>query len=101
MTPKERRNHWLSLVEKQSESGVSAAAFCKVHELKIQQFYAWRRRLNPTGTDESPFIRLIPASKGKESGIRILLGQTMAIELDQGFDPPTLRTAVECLRSRN
>jgi len=99
MTRKERVTHWQGLVQDQAQSGVSAAAFCKENQLNIQTFYAWRRRFktesdtNVTGA----FLELVPSSKIQESGIRIRLDERLSVELDRGFDPFTLRNAINVL----
>jgi hypothetical protein len=45
-------------VEKQCKSGLSMAQFCRVNELSISNFYAWKQRLDaePSG---------VPLAKGK------------------------------------
>jgi hypothetical protein len=99
MIRKERATHWQGLVQDQAQSGVSAAAFCKENQLNIQTFYAWRRRFktesdtNVTGA----FLELVPSSKIQDSGIRIRLDARLFIELNRGFDPSTLRNAIDAL----
>ena len=36
-------NTWLDLFERQEQSGLSAVAFCRQHQINIQTFYARRR----------------------------------------------------------
>lgn len=94
----ERRNYWHTLVERHTESGLSGAAFCKEQGINPQRFYSWRRRLR----SDSPgpgFIRLVPTARSSQSGIRIVLDHGMSVELDKGFDPLTLREAVDALRT--
>jgi hypothetical protein len=102
MTHEERRAHWSTLIEKQTKSGLSAAAFCREHHINADRFYAWRRRLAPKQIPDphGGFLQLIPTSKGRESGIRVVVDRAIAIELDRGFDPATLRAAVETLSLR-
>jgi hypothetical protein len=102
MTRDERTSHWRSLVDEQAQSGLSAAAFCRDHHLKVAQFYRWRRRFRFEQDNDMPndFLQLIPSSKQSSSGIRIHLGNGLSIELDRVFDPHTLRTAIEALSGR-
>lgn len=99
MTRKERVTHWQGLVQEQVRSGMSAAAFCKGNQLNLHCFYSWRRRFK----DESDakvtgaFLELVPSCKIQDSGIRIRLGERLSVELDRGFDPRTLRTAIDAL----
>jgi Transposase len=95
----ERRSHWRCLVDKHAESGMSAVAFCRERGINPQQFYSWRRRFH----GESPrpgFIRLVPTTRSSQSGIRIVLDHRISVELDKGFDPLTLREAVDALSNR-
>lgn len=95
----ERRSHWRNLIEKHTESGLSALAFCKEQGLNPQRFYSWRRRLR--GDSPGPgFIRLVPTAKTPYSGIRIVMEHGMSVELDRGFDPLTLREAIDALSNR-
>ena len=102
MTREEHRTYWNTLVEEQAQSGLSASSFCQEHNLKISQFYRWRRKFqNLTPMDSANgFIQLIPTVKGSGSGIRIRLFNDLYIEVDRGFDPFTLRATVETLYSR-
>ncbi|MFQ5917589.1 MAG: hypothetical protein ACE5I0_07250 [Candidatus Binatia bacterium] len=102
MTKEERRSYWKAIVDEQIQSGLSAPSFCREHHLKVSQFYWWRRRFQkqtPMGSSDG-FIELIPSSKGSGSGIRIRLFDELCIEVDRGFDPFTLRAAVETLYSK-
>ena len=89
MTKEARVTFWRSLVEKQAESGQSGVAFCREQKINAQRFYFWRRRFH----SDSPgpgFIRLVPTPNTLCSGIRIILDHRISIELDRGFDAPTL-----------
>ena len=103
MTREEHRTYWKTLVDEQGQSGLPASIFCREHNLKVSQFYRWRRKfqnLSPVRSSNG-FIQLIPTtSKGSGSGIRIRLYDDLCIEVDRGFDPFTLRGAVETLYSR-
>ncbi len=102
MTKEERRTHWKKVVDEQAQSGLSASSFCREHQLKVSQFYRWHRKFkSPTPIRPSDgFIELLPSSKDSRSGVRIRLFDELCIEVDKGFDPFTLRLAVETLYSR-
>ena len=102
MTKEELRTRWKTLVNDQMQSGLSAPSFCRKRHLKVSQFYWWRRKFQKQ-TPMKPsdgFVELIPSSKESGSGIRIRLLDDLCIEVDRGFDPFTLRAAVETLYSR-
>jgi hypothetical protein len=99
MTRAERRTHWRAIIENQATSGVSIAAYCRNAQIKPSYFYTWRRRLREQQPCAGGFLELIPGrlTEAATSGIRIRLGGKLAIEMDRGFDPFTLRAVVETL----
>jgi hypothetical protein len=100
MSKEERRAHWRTLIEKQTESGLSGAAFCRQHHIKVSQFYRWHRRFREDRLQDGAsngFMELVPLSGQTASGIRIHLRDGVSIEVDRGFDPLTLRNAIEAL----
>ena len=99
MTKEERAARWQMLVQDQTQSGMSAAAFCRENQLNLQRFYSWRQRLH-AGSDAKvtgAFLELVPSAKMQESGIRIRLDGRLFIETDRGFDSSTLRNAIDAL----
>lgn len=99
-TVAERRD----LVERQRQSGQTAAAFCREHDLVYQTFVAWRRRVD-SGDDRSgvatktlpgtataslpEFIELGVAQTGADTASAASTGDWL-VELDLG-DGLTLR----------
>ena len=102
MTREDRTTYWQKLIRAQAESGLSAAAFCKDHQINPQRFYFWRRRFkNESDVSEGvAFFELVPFSKIQASGIRIRLDERLSIELERHFDPHTLRNAINALRGQ-
>jgi hypothetical protein len=99
MTREERVTHWQRRAQEQAQSGMSAAAFCKDHQINLQRFYSWRRRFMPQSDTQltGGFLELVPSSKIQGSGIRIRLDERHSIELDRGFDASSVRTAIDAL----
>jgi len=100
MRIKERRDYWRALIEKHAKSGMSAVAFCKEQKINPQRFYSWRKRFNRDTHKARGFIRLVPTSETGRSGIRIQLNHGIAVEVDKGFDPVTLRETIDALSDR-
>jgi hypothetical protein len=102
MTREERSTYWQNLVDEQTDSDLTGAAFCREHNLNPQRFYQWRRRFKGTepGNMSTGFFQLVPCSTHAHSGIRISLGDGLHIEIDRGFDPFTLRAVVEAIGKR-
>jgi hypothetical protein len=104
MSRDERTAYWRGLIDQQAQSGMTAVAFCRDHHLKVEQFYRWRGRFRYQEEDNDKtdgFLQLIPSSKQvTNSGIRLHVSPGLYIELERGFDPDTLRTAIEVLQGR-
>jgi transposase-like protein len=99
MTKEEKSAQWRSLVEKQAESNLNGAAFCREHRINQDRFYHWRRRFQRQDTaNPSSFVQLVPYQKNPSSGIRIHLGEDVSIEVQQGFHPETLRDVMVIVR---
>ena len=95
MTEQERKNYWLDLMDHQTESGLSIAAFCQKHNLSRHQFYYWRKRL-AKNSKSNGFVQLIPTEQ-PQNGIKIYLSESPYIEVQPGFDPHTLQAVVKAL----
>ena len=96
MTIEERHAHWRSIIKDQSTSGKSIAAYCREAHIHTSLFYSWRRRLNEQAPDRGAFVELKPVRPGA-SGICLRLEERFVLEVDQGFDPSTLRAIVAAL----
>jgi transposase-like protein len=95
----EQSAYWRTIIDKHTESGMSAAAFCKQHEINPQRFYFWRRRFHRDPTSAG-FIRLVPTSNTAFSGVRVALSDHgITLEVDRGFDSLTLRETIDALRT--
>jgi hypothetical protein len=99
MSREERVIRWQGLVQAQSKSGMTAVAFCKENQLNLHGFYSWRRRFKAESAVKATgaFLELVPSSMVRESGIRIRINERLSLELDRGFDPSTLRNAIDAL----
>lgn len=100
MTNEQRTTHWRTIVERHTASGLSAADFCREQHIKVSQFYRWDRKFRNNGDQgraSKGFLELVPCRKPNGSGIRIRYPSGLCIEVEQGFDPLTLRRAIEAL----
>ncbi len=58
MTREENRQHWLTLLQQQADSGQSQAEFCQQRQIKIATFQYWRKRLR--AQDAGTSNRVLP-----------------------------------------
>ena len=100
MTRQERSAYWGSLLNKQIESSLTAAAFCREHQIDAGRFYHWRRRFQgkeSSHTRLGAFVELVPYQKDAPSGVHIRLGIGLCIEVDRGVDPAILRDTIQTI----
>jgi hypothetical protein len=43
-SPSERKQFWLNHLTAWQQSGLTQAAYCQTHELKIKNFWYWKRK---------------------------------------------------------
>jgi hypothetical protein len=82
----ELRREWAEVVEQWRESGLSGAEFCRQHNLSVQRFYGWRRRLGKTPSGGCGFVPLSFSGQGGGNGIALVVGERVRVELCTGFD---------------
>lgn len=109
---KERELHWRGVLERQSESGLTVAGFCRQESVSAASFYAWRRKLKepnsralgraPRVDDEADLGRqLLPVrieSGGSPCVVRILLPQGASIDAPCSIDRGALVELLGALR---
>ena len=112
----EKERRWRELITRQSESGLSPPEFCRANDLKVHQFYAWRRELelrdNPqrkVGSAPKAVqsiapqflpVQLLPSSSNGSPAIELVLRETWRIAVSPGFDAATLARVLSVLESR-
>lgn len=103
-----RRRFWRRVVKRWEQSGLdSMVEFCQQQKVPVRQFYNWRQRLMAVETTAGE-MRFVPvvATEGSPAvsvtapvaaGIRIDIGNSIGITLQDGFDPKLLRNVVAAL----
>lgn len=82
----QRRAYWREVVERQANSGLSGAAFCKSEGIAAHTFYGWRARLRDEPAGQAvPFIDLGATAETANAGagieIRLDLGHGMTLTI--------------------
>jgi transposase-like protein len=80
----QRRRFWRQHVEGWQQSGLSQIAYCRSHDLKVQQFYRWRRRIMDAAPRPVSFLPVTIASAPRQAAaaIRIQTPNGFTIEVD-------------------
>lgn len=77
----QRRAYWREVVERQANSGLSAAAFCKSEGIAAHTFYGWRARLRDVPAQQpGPFIDL----SGTTEAVIAAAGIEIRLDLGHG-----------------
>ena len=83
--PRRSAAQWQSLINLQSDSGVSVRQFCTERGIGYQSFMQWRKRLSETAADSSkapPEPAFIELTGGDDPLERSIRKHTWHIELD-------------------
>ena len=107
---KSRRNHsrhyWQRHVRAQQESGLSQAEYCRQHNLSYHALTYWRRKLGKP-SPSAPALVPVPVEKilrppvrGQGAGVKIILNNTVVIEVSERFSPLVLQQVLSVLEQR-
>lgn len=106
--PEQRtREQWAVLVEEHKVSGQTQRAFCAERGIGQSTLRYWRRRLeeDALGGERGAGARLVPVRVRREapmegvSGVSLVAGGGVRIELAPGFDATTLERVLASLRA--
>lgn len=67
-----RRDFWKSHIESWEFSGLSAAEYCRSHSLKYLTFLGWKKKFNPSQTEQDAFVEIPFPGAGTDSNNRII-----------------------------
>lgn len=79
-------DQWLSLVEAQQQSGLSAAKFCKQSDISYASFCKWKQRFSRRNdVADSDFVDLSTLAPGSDKWhITLALGDGVELTLSRG-----------------
>lgn len=96
---------WRDVISEQQQSGKSVAEFCRERDLRVWQFYEWKKRLRES--EAAPFVEvevkpvakttLPDAVHGQSIEGRLKGGRRLVVEA--GFDAHHLRALLRVLES--
>lgn len=98
-----------ALWNQQIEQGTNTAAFCAAQGLDIRTYNRWKGQLmtlrsnrppsnTPTPPPDLVDVTNLLAPPPSSAGVEVILPDGTRLRLTPGFDPATLRRAVEALR---
>jgi transposase-like protein len=107
----DREAHWRGVLERQAESGLSVADFCRQESVSAPSFYFWRRRLQEQAANGNQQVgraatvvssrQLLPVhieSAAPAAPVRILLPQGVSLETSASIDEGRLSALLRAVR---
>jgi hypothetical protein len=100
------RHHWEAHIRAQQKSGLSRAEYCRRNDLSYHALTYWRRKLSGSSNGKSQLVP-VPMEKilrsrqpAATSGVKILLNDRVAIEVNEQFSPTALGQVLTVLENR-
>lgn len=95
---------WRGLVSEQTQSGQSAAKFCRERGVRVWQFYEWKKRLVDAEARSFVSVELKPAERptyslSGDKAIEIRLRRERSLVVAPGFDASHLQALLAVLES--
>ena len=102
-----KRQFWRQHFEQWEQSGISQAAYCRQHELKLHCFIYWRKKFRRRTQSPIPLVQVqMPPNLTQTTGpvgafskIRLRVAANHCIEVERDFDPVALRQLLHVLAS--
>lgn len=94
---------WRGLVLEQTQSGQSGAKFCRERNIRVWQFYDWKKRLGEAEGAKFVSLELKPAeamgqwSSARDKAIEIRLRGGRSLVVEPGFEASHLRALLAVL----
>jgi hypothetical protein len=99
LEPKEKRKFWEAQIQAWQASGVSQAEYCRQNNLKMHQWWYWRKRISHLSDSDITFVPLnLSSDKMYRSGVNVVTPNGYRIEVDNSFDLSKLRQLVTAVR---
>jgi hypothetical protein len=100
----EARAKWREVISDQQQSGKSVAVFCQERDLRVWQFYEWKKRLREAEAPPFVEVEVKPAAKttlteGVRAAIEVRLKGGRSLVIEPGFDAHHLRALLRVLES--
>jgi hypothetical protein len=96
---------WRELISEQNQSGQSVAVFCRERDLRVWQFYEWKKQVRHSEAEKFVEVRVGAPAKAErptqaESGsIEIRLDRGCSLVVGRGFDANHLRALLAVLEA--
>lgn len=99
-TTNPKADEWAERIAAQLRSGISVKQFCKERGLTEYSFYAWRKRLQESGSVRFALVERSARQRERttEPVVELVLTTGERLRISPGVDVTTLRTVLDVLR---
>ncbi|KGJ97958.1 IS66 family insertion sequence element accessory protein TnpA [Thalassotalea sp. ND16A] len=101
----QKKQHWLTVIEQQKQSGLSISSFCKNNQITVSTFYLWKKRLSEDKADEPALDKkhqLVPLfvtdSVQSNSTITLTTPDGYQLSFGEQLSPTSLSAFVKALQ---
>ena len=100
------RHYWQRHIRTQQESGLSRAEYCRQQNLSYHALTYWQKKLSKSSPSATALVPvrvekiLRPPVTRQEAGVKIILNNTVAIEVTEQFSPLALQRVLSVLEQR-
>ncbi|QDU92266.1 IS66 family insertion sequence element accessory protein TnpA [Lignipirellula cremea] len=89
----DREAFWRDVVERQAESGLTVAAFCRQEQISPPSFFAWRKKL--TCREKPRFVPVTISAPASAANFEIRLKGGAVVTVPSEFDEASLRRLLQ------
>jgi hypothetical protein len=90
------KEQWSAHVHNWEISGLSQNEYCRQNDLSKDTFSNWKRRFLKQA---NLFVQIKPKKVIHQSKMKVIINETLKIEVEPGYDPDQLKSLVNLLRS--
>ena len=99
LDPRAKRKFWEDHIQLWQASGTNQAEYCRQNNLKMHQWWYWRKRISQSTESGIKFVPLnFSSGKFCRGGVNVVTPNGYRIEVDHGFDISKLRQLITAVR---
>jgi hypothetical protein len=101
-TYSQNRGRWQAHAKAQQKSGLSRAEYCRQHKLSYHALAYWQKKVAKKTAPKPALVpvKLFKRAAPSASGLKIIAGNHLTIEVEDHFTPATLAKILRTLEMR-
>ena len=98
----EKRDFWRKHIQAWEQGTITQTDYCTRNNVNIKSFHYWKNRLkNPSSEKETQLTKISkqarPNKMPTQTGIEVIINETIKIRIDRNFDQDVLQEVVKTL----